>query len=168
MQEGKKTIMLIISSSMSIIAILYVIYAAFLSTPEVIYVDNVKLFDGFYMTKEMKKIGEKEFNTRKMILDSLYSKLQSDSVSEIEKKLMMQQFIKGKEELEQFNQNFAGEESLKIWSRIHSYVDEYSKETNYKLIIGSQNKETVLFASEKIDKTNELLAYINKKYEGIK
>ncbi|EOG6896212.1 OmpH family outer membrane protein [Flavobacterium psychrophilum] len=140
----------------------------FFNSEKIVYVDNMKLFDGFNMTKEMKKVGEKEFNTRKALLDSLYSKLQTNSVSEIEKKQLMPQFIQGKEELEQFNQRFAGEESLKIWSRIHGYVDEYSKETNYKLIIGSPNKESVLFADEKVDKTNELLAYINKKYEGIK
>ncbi|MFM9988251.1 OmpH family outer membrane protein [Flavobacterium sp.] len=168
MLKNKIQILTFIHSIGLIALVCFLIFRSFFASEEIVYVDNIKLFDGFYMTKEMKKIGEKEFNARKTILDSLYSKLQSNSVSEIEKKQMMSQFVKGKEELEQFNQNFAGEESLKIWSRIHNYIDEYSKETNYKLIIGSQNKETILFASEKIDKTNELLAYINKKYEGIK
>ena len=140
----------------------------FFKSEDIVYINNVKLFDGFNMTKEMKKIGEKEFNARKIILDSLYSKLQSTSVSESEKKMLMPKFIQGKGELEQFNQIFAGDKSLKIWSRIHDYVDQYSKENNYKLILGSPNKESILFASEKNDKTNELLFYINKKYEGIK
>ena len=120
------------------------------------------------MTKEMKRIGEKEFNTRKLSLDSLYSKLQSQTISEGDKKIVMQNFIKGKEELEQFNQNFASEESSKIWTRIHGYVNEFSKEKKYQLVIGSENKRTVLFADESIDVTNELLIYINKKYEGFK
>jgi outer membrane protein len=166
--KNKIQILTFINSIGLIALVCFLIFRSFFAFEEIVYIDNIKLFDGFYMTKEMKKAGEKEFNTRKAILDSLYSKLQSNSVSEIEKKQLMPQFIQGKEELEQFNQRFAGEESLKIWSRIHSYVDEYSKETNYKLIIGSPNKESVLFADEKVDKTNELLAYINKKYEGIK
>jgi outer membrane protein len=119
------------------------------------------------MTKEMKRIGEKEFNARKLSLDSIYLKLQSQTISEENKKIIMQQFIQRKEALEQFNQNFASQESLKIWSRIHDYVDEYSKEKGYQLIVGSENKRTILFADESIDITNELLLYLNKKYEGL-
>jgi outer membrane protein len=119
------------------------------------------------MTKEMRRAGEKEFNSRKSILDNLYSNLQSPSISASERKQLMQQFIQGKEELEQFNQVFGSEQSSKIWARIKSYTDEFSKNKNYKLVIGSDNKQTVLFADEKIDVTNELLTYINKKYEGL-
>ncbi|WP_278008810.1 OmpH family outer membrane protein [Flavobacterium gyeonganense] len=79
----------------------------------------------------------------------------------------MQQFIQGKEELEQFNQAFGSEQSSKIWARIKSYTAEFSKEKNYELVIGTDSKQDVLFADEKIDITNELLVYINKKYEGL-
>lgn len=158
----------IINSIVILLSLNVLAFCYFFNSEKIVYVDNVKLFDGFYMTREMKQVGEKEFKERKKILDSLYAKLQSNSISEAEKKHLMPQFIQRKEELENFNQKFAGEESLKIWSRIHSYIDNYSKEANYKLIIGSQNKESILFADKEVDKTNELLAYINKKYEGIK
>jgi outer membrane protein len=138
------------------------------SSKKIVYVDNIKLFDGFIMTKEMKRVGEREFNTRKNSLDVLYSKLQSQKKSEAEKKMLMQQFIQGKEELEQFNQSFAAEETSKIWSRIQGYTSEFSQEKKYQLVIGSQNKQSVLYADENIDVTNELLTYINKKYEGFK
>jgi outer membrane protein len=128
----------------------------------------MKLFDGFNMTKEMKKVGEKEFNARKRILDSLYSKLQLPSIPESQKKAMMTQFVQGKQELEQFNQSFAAAEVTKIWSRIHDYTKDFSKENNYQLVVASDTKNTILFASESIDVTNDLLSYINKKYEGIK
>lgn len=150
---------------------LFVVFFAFKvlePSKKIVYVDNVKLFDGFIMTKEMKRVGEKEFNARKNSLDVLYSKLQSQTISEGEKKILMQQFIQGKEELEQFNQSFATEETSKIWSRIDGYTSEFSQENKYQLIIGSQNKQSVLFADENIDVTNELLTYINKKYEGFK
>lgn len=138
------------------------------SNKKIVYVDNPKIFDGFNMTKEMKRVGEKEFNARKKNLDLLYSKLQSQTISDGNKKMLMQQFIQGKEELEQFNQNFASEESSKIWARIHGYTTEFSQENKYQLIIGSQNKQSVLFADENVDVTNELLTYINNKYEGLK
>jgi outer membrane protein len=145
----------------------FFVFNHFFNSDKVVYVDNTKLFDGFNMTKEMKKVGEKEFNVKKTILDSLYSKLQSSNVSELEKKQLMPQFVKNKEELEQFNQNFAGVETLKIWSRINDYAKDYAEQKNFQLIISSQNKQSVIYASDKVDKTNELLSYINKKYEGI-
>nr|WP_294922381.1 OmpH family outer membrane protein [uncultured Flavobacterium sp.] len=145
----------------------FLLFYFFKSNKAIVYVDNEKLFDGFVMTKEMKRAGEKEFNNRKSVLDNLYSTLQSPSISPSERKLLMQQFIQRKEELEQFNEVFGSEQSSKIWARIKSYTAEFSKDKNYQLVIGSDKKQTVLFADEKIDVTNELLTYLNKKYEGL-
>jgi outer membrane protein len=150
----------------SVLAI-FLLFYFFKSNKEIVYVDTVKLFDGFVMTKEMKRVGEKEFNSRKLVLDNLYANLQSPAISASEKKELMQQFIQGKEELEQFNQTFAAEQTTKIWARIKSYTAEFSKGKNYQLVVGSDNKQAVLFADEKIDVTNDLLTYLNKKYEGL-
>lgn len=151
---------------MSVLSVFFLFYFC-KSGKEIVYVDSAKLFDGFSMTKEMKRVGEKEFNSRKSILDNLYSNLQSPAISASQKKELMQQFIKGKEELEQFNQTFASEQTTKIWSRIKSYTSEFSQDKNYQLVVASDNKQTVLFADEKIDVTDELLTYLNKKYEGL-
>lgn len=168
MLKNKLNLLLIFNVLLISLLVTYFAFRILESDKKTVYVDNNKLFEGFNMTKEMKRVGEKEFNARKKGLDLLYSKLQSQSILEEDKKTIMQRFIRGKEELEQFNQSFAIEESSKIWSRIHGYTADFSQENKYQLIIGSQNKQTVLFASENVDVTNELLTYINKKYEGIK
>jgi outer membrane protein len=146
---------------------IFLLFYFFRPNKEIVYVDSVKLFDGFVMTKEMKRVGQKEFNARKLVLDNLYSSLQSATKTAAEKKAIMQQFIQGKEELEQFNHVFVAEQTTKIWSRIKSYTSEFSKNKNYQLVIGSDNKEMVLFADEKIDITEDLLVFLNKKYEGL-
>jgi outer membrane protein len=158
----------LLASVFILMLIIIFILFTFNSAPKTAYVDTFKLFNNFNMTKELKITGEKEFNIKKIHIDSLYIKLQSSSISSEQKKILMQEFIQKKEELEQFNQYFAAEQSTKIWSRIKSYTSEFSKENKYQLIIGSENKSTVLFADEKIDVTNDLLNYINKKYEGLK
>lgn len=168
MIKNKLNFLVVINIVLIGIVIIFFVFNVLASSKKIVYADNSKLFDSFNMTKEMKRIGEKEFNIRKLSLDSLYSELQSKTISEGDKKIVMQNFIKGKEELEQFNQNFASEEYLKIWARINGYVNEFSKEKKYQLVIGSENKRSVLFADENIDVTNELLIYINKKYEGYK
>ncbi len=146
--------------------LLLFIFNTFFTTPDVVYVDNVKLFDGFYMTKEMKKIGESQFNTQKAKIDSLYITIQKSNPTQ--QQVLMKEYIALKENLEQFNQQFAYEETQKIWKRLHSYVEEYSAENSYKLIIGSEKKQDVLYADPNVDITNELINYVNSKYEGAK
>ncbi|MEO8535549.1 MAG: OmpH family outer membrane protein [Flavobacterium sp.] len=168
MIKNKSRLLLIFNYLLIFSLIFYIIISAYISKTKIVYVNNSELFDGFVMTNELKRIGEKEFITRKTALDNLYSKIQSKSIAASEKETLMNQFIKGKEELEQFNQAFASSESTKIWSRIHSYTEDFCKENNYQLILGSENKTNVLYADDKITVTKELLTYINKRYEGLK
>jgi outer membrane protein len=167
-KKNTQTILIIINVILILIVSSCLIKNFIRTGSQTVYVDNEKLFDNFNMTKELKRLGEKEFNSKKTITDSLYKKINSSEIPLSEKKVLMQKFMQSKEELEQFNQNFAVEETTKIWSRIHSYTAEFSKENKYQLVIGSQNKQSVLFADENIDVTNKLLIYINKKYEGLK
>lgn len=167
MIKNKSRLLLIFNYLVIFSLLFYIIINGISSKQKVVYVNNNEIFDGFTMTKELKRAGEKEFTTRKTVLDALYSKLQSQSITASEKERLMKQFVQGKEELEQFNQIYAANESSKIWSRIHSYTEDFSKENNYQLVIGSENKTTVLYAAEKITVTKELLIYINKRYEGL-
>lgn len=166
MFKNKKDILLVVSLLFSITSILVALNSMFPSSQKIVYVDNMKLFDSFNMTKEMKKIGEQQFNKQKLEMDSLYLKIQKSSPEN--KENLTRQYIGLKQNLEQFNQNFAFEESQKIWQRLHSYIESFSSEKNYKLIIGSDKKQDVLFAHKEVDITNELISYVNSKYEGIK
>ncbi|MDR6763827.1 outer membrane protein [Flavobacterium sp. 2755] len=168
MKNNTTTGLTILNFLLIIVLITFIALKLNPSKSKIVYVNNVKVFEGFNMTKELKKVGEKEFNNRKLHLDSLYSKLQSPEISSLDKKNLMQIFIQEKEELNQFNDYFGAEQSAKIWTRIRSYSSEFSKENNYQIIIGSDDKGNVLFADESIDITNDLLTYINKKYEGLK
>ncbi|NJM80352.1 MAG: OmpH family outer membrane protein [Flavobacterium sp.] len=149
------------------LSLLFIVYSQLSKNPEIVYVDNNKLFDEFRMTKEMKKIGEKEFNSKKANLDSLYIEIQREDLSQETKENMMKNFVSKREEFDQFNQSFAVEESKKIWSRINSYIKDFSIENNYELILGSGDNRNILFANESKDITNDLLTYINKKYAGL-
>jgi len=134
---------------------------------KIVYVDNERLFDNFQMTKDLKNIGEREFNSRKQIIDSLYLRVQSN-LSSSEKENLMKLLISKREEFDYFNQTYATNEAEKIWKRIDSYVKPFSDEKKYKIIIGSNSKRDVLYVDKKIDVTQELTEYINKKYEGFK
>jgi len=135
------------------------------SQPEVVYIDKVKLFDGFRMTVEMKKVGEKEFANRKTAIDALYAQLNA-AVDSKQKMRILDDISLAKQDLEKFSATFASEESNKIWTRINSYTATFSTNQNYKMIIGTEGWRTVLYGDKSLDKTSELLSFINKKYEG--
>lgn len=165
--KQKLPIIIAINTVVLVFLLLFVCYTFFSKSDSVYYVDNVKLFDGFRMTKEMKKEGEKQFNSKKATLDSLYLEIQREDLSGQTKEILMQEFVAKREEFDSFNKVFAQEESNKIWTRINSYTQQFSKDKNYKLIIGSSNQGDVLYADKSIDVTAELLQYVNKKYEGL-
>ena len=166
MLKNKLNILTLINLLLIILLTVFVLYNYTSKSEKIVYVNNSKLFEEFKMTKEMKTIGEKEFTNKKTFLDSLYAQLQGN-LNEQEKELLMKEFVSKREEFDQFNQTFVVEESDKIWSRINSYAKDFSKENNYNLIIGSNNKQDILFADESIDVTKELLDYLNKKYSGL-
>lgn len=160
---------LTILNTIALVAICcFLVYKSFEKEKKIVYVDNIKLFDSFEMTKEMKRIGEKEFNSKKMIVDSLYVISQSTNLDDSDKARIVQEFVQKRDELEQFSQYFASEEANKIWSRLQSYSQAFALEKGYKAVLGSENKKNVLFADESIDVTNELIKFSNKRYEGLK
>lgn len=168
MRTIPKSSLLIINFLLVVISTVLIVLNLIKPKTKILYIDNTKVFESFSMTKELKKNGEKEFNDRKTNLDALYSRLQSDAISSSQKQTLMQEFIKEKEELNQFNDSYSSEQSSKIWTRIKSYSAEFSKENNCNIIVGSDNGGNVIFADQSIDVTNELITYINQKYEGLK
>ncbi|KIA95039.1 hypothetical protein OA93_19015 [Flavobacterium sp. KMS] len=168
MVKNKFKLLIAVNFLLLIVLIVALIFVSLKLNTKIVAVNSSILFDNFIMTRELKRVGEKEFQTRKVQIDSLYSLLQSQSISENKRQILLKQFISDKEELVQFNQSFAINESSKIWSRIHTYTEEFSKENRYQLIIGSENKTPVLYTDETIDVTQDLLKYINKRYEGLK
>jgi outer membrane protein len=149
-----------------VIIIAFLFYSHFNSTKKIVYVNSMELFEQFKMTKELKRTGEKQFNEQKTVVEGLYNQLQDSSITEDQKKVIMQEFMQRKEALEAFNQNFAIEESAKIWKRISSYIKEYAQQNSYDIILGADQNQTVLYANEQQNLTKEVLRFINSKYEG--
>ncbi|MBF7093487.1 hypothetical protein IUY40_18300 [Flavobacterium sp. ALJ2] len=148
--------------------ILYFTYDGHKSDKKIITVNSSILFDNFTMSKDLKRAGENELNNHIAQLDLVYSELQCESISEKRKQILEEQLISEKEELAKFYKSLEEMESSKIWLRIQQYIEEFSKENNYHLIIGFKNASYVLDADKKKDKTQDLVKYINKRYEGLR
>ena len=104
MLNNKIKIFAILGSSI-VVGLTIILILNLFNNKEIVYVDNQRLFDGFAMTKEMRVIGEREYNLRKTEIDSLYSRLQYVEKNE-EREFLLKEFLSKRESLEQFNEEF--------------------------------------------------------------
>lgn len=144
----------------------FLVFSVLKPNHTIVFADKAKLFDGFNMAKELNRAGAKEFQSRKLALDSIQAQLQAPGLPEADKRALMQQLIQGREAFEDFQQHFGEEELPAIRTRLEGYVADYAKAHNHRLVIGTDGRQAVLFGTEDLDITNELLNYINRRYEG--
>ncbi|MEX1002681.1 MAG: OmpH family outer membrane protein [Crocinitomicaceae bacterium] len=54
----------------------------------------------------------------------------------------------------------------KIWEKLNAFVKEYGEKQEYEVIFGASGSGNIMYAEEKMDVTEEVLAFCNKKYSG--
>jgi len=133
----------------------------------IVLVDNVKLFNEFNMTKEIRTIEEKKIAKKKQTLDSLFNIYRSieNKDSEQFKSIETQMSINNRM-LQDIQNNYSNNLSQKVWIRINSYLKEYSEKNKLKLILGNNGSGNVLCSDEILNITDKALEYVNLKYEG--
>jgi len=135
---------------------------------DIVYVDNISLFNDFNMTKDLGKINTVKINLQKKKLDSLYSIYQifkqNDQKKEIDK--LEVELRKEDQELKTMSDYFSNDVSQQVWNRLNTYIKEYGEANKFKIVIGTQGNGNVMYADEAIDITADLLEYSNNKYEG--
>ena len=134
---------------------------------EIVYIDNVVLFNGFNMTKDIRKVEEAKINKQAKDLDSLYFKLDYISYANdpLSKRLQQQIAYKSKS-LQELQDNYTQNLSQSIWNRINGYIKEYGETHSIQIILGTTGSGNVMFAKESIDITEDILEFSNRKYEG--
>lgn len=143
------------------------------------YIEVFKVYDEF----ELKKIKETEFkqveNQRKLVLDSLRLNLQM-----LENKLKLQskvtkeqealfgnkynQYQLKERELTENNKALAAKLEDEIFTQLNQYVKEYGDENGYDFILGGNGSGTIMQAKESNDLTEEMIQYVNSRFNGKK
>jgi len=132
---------------------------------KIVYIENIKVFEKFAMTQELKKKGDTQLKAQQIKVDSLYRLLNNPSYIKVKENLM-QAFVAEKEALDNFTVQFADEQSVKVWNRIYEYSDDFAKQYNYQFILGMQPNENIMYGSENTNVTEDFVKFINSKYEG--
>lgn len=135
---------------------------------EYVYIDNIKLFNGFNMAKDMSAIHTKKIKGQEKKLDSLYQLFQIDIKTKDENKIRVSQQKVQQEDkaLGAMKDYFSKEISQQIWDRLNGYISEYGKAQKCKIILGTQGGGNVMYADESADVTGAILEFANAKYEG--
>lgn len=141
--------------------------------PKTAFVDNQRLFQEFGGKKELEQRLEQSANAQKAALDSLGLKIKSlqmaaQSDEQTAKRLFLLQRSYQQQEQEQqiAYQQKSQEYTEAIWKQISQYTIEYGKDQGYDYVFGIAGQGTLMYGKEGYDITEEVLTYINSKYEG--
>lgn len=130
--------------------------------------DAVRLFDQFNMKKEMEAKAKLQLDILNKRADSISSQLQlaqaSRDQSAIEKLSYAYSYFRTQLEEEYAKSNH--EINEQVWKRLNPAVDEFGKKNGYHVIIGANGMGSVLYNDDYYDITNQLIAFVNHKYEG--
>jgi len=155
----------------AVILLIIITYSTFSylqkSEKKLVYVDNVKLFNEFNMTKEIKSVEEKKINQLKTELDRLYLELRSsatkgEATEDKERTLRLK-----RDSLARIQENYRTKLTSQIWERINAYVSLYGSRNKVHIILGSTGSGNIMYANKAIDITPTVLEFINKTYEGL-
>ncbi len=160
--------MLVICNVLLLITV-FVLFSFFnRSESNIVYVDNVTLFNGFNMSKDLGKINNEKITKQKKKLDSLYTiysifkeQKNTEKATALENQLRSED-----QELRKINEYFSNEMSQQVWNRLNQYIKEYGEANQYKIILGTQGNGNIMFAQDGVDITTTVLEYANSKYEG--
>ncbi len=139
------------------------------------YVDNVKLYNEFELKKELETTFQEMRMENQNSLDSLKRELrvlaeyldtqkEQDPEKVIRFNNVRQEFLETQESLEMREQELSEEYTNQVWLHINDYVQAYAKEEGYDYVLGGTGQGNVMYAEEDLDITEDLIAFINKKY----
>jgi outer membrane protein len=164
-----------------LLALLASVMWLYLQQPKTAYVNTQKLYAGFQLKKELDLKLTQLQQSRMTTLDSLKSSLTL---------LTNSMKLNGAEEnpadpnwatYTALRDNYLNQEAFfesdteqkkeqylnQIWTQLNQYVSEYGKEQKLDYVLGGDGSGSVMYARDAQDITDDVLAYVNSKYQGI-
>jgi outer membrane protein len=166
----------IIVSFICVSAISMAVYH-FCFAPKPAFIDIPKVFNGFTMKNEMQKKYQRTESIRNKIVDSLSMDLQllsnrvkSDPKNQAlinEFDMKRQYFFSMKNKTEEDNAVLSEQYDKQILEQMSTYILEYGKKNGFDFIYGSSGNGTLMYASDKYNISEEIITFINSKYNGL-
>ncbi len=149
------------------------------STKKTAYINITKVFSEFEMAKEYDAKLTGFINQTNIVLDSLklhlnimYKTLGQNKNPNKEKMELFsakrEEFLSKKEQFDESQKQQSDQYSSKVMGQLNQYVKEYGKQFGYTYIYGADGSGALMFANESEEITEDVINYINEKYNGKK
>lgn len=163
----------IVNTSLLLVVLAFVAFSA-MDKPKLAYVDLGTVFNEFEMQKELNNRLDQLSNTRQVQQDSLELNLQRIASSpEFDQNnpdarfmQLRTMYLQNQERFEQDNQRMVQEYDKQIWTQLNQYLNDFGTNANYTFVFGANGQGSVMFAEPELNLTQEVIAYINERYDG--
>ncbi len=142
-----------------------------------VWVDIKKIYAEFNMKKELETKFKQVESQRKNILDSLEmdlnllarelntSKVSNEDVKAFE--IKKQNYLYKKEQFIRDNEQTQQTYNEQILTQLNQYVKDYCKIKDYDFVFGADGNGSLMYSKESKEITDEVVLYINEKYQGL-
>lgn len=135
---------------------------------KVVFIENNTVFESFQMKKDYDKILEKDLMMESQKLDSLGNLVngmsQDPKVSGSMLEVKKAEYFAAKKVFEENFSKLSKEYTSQVYERLNTYIQEFGKQKNYRMIVGANGQGNVMYVEKSADVTKELITYINKEY----
>lgn len=135
------------------------------SEQSIVYMNSYEVFEGFEMKKDYDLKIESDLKKDALFLDSLAIRIENAGADTLGLYRARTDYYVAKQTYDRKFEELSGQYTKEVNSRLNKYIKEFSEKHNYDMVIASQGQGNVMYVSDKMDVTKELLKYINKKYQ---
>lgn len=143
--------------------------------PKNAYIDIPKVYEEFSLKKELEAKLENTQNARQGVLDSLKLKLQvlqhhikgeKNQVAKAEYDRVLQEYYGQEQRFQQDNQTQSMQYNEQILTQLNQYVADYGKKMGFDMVFGANSDGSIMYAKDMHNISNDVIAYINSRYQG--
>ena len=144
----------------------------------IVYVQNLKLYGQFDLAKELdaelqafSKKRTREIDSLMIALENLTAELEQmreiptetyQNYNDLRNTVMFRE-----KNYEEELVNLSQEYDQQIWERLNDYVKSFAEEHQYDMILGASGNGSLMYATDTLDVTDELISYCNNHYNGL-
>lgn len=160
---------LLITLTACILTAVIIMFSEHRNRKKIAVVDAVKLFNGYKMKQELEAKAGVQLQYLTKVTDSIKQvltlKSKEGKTPEPAVKELYKSYIEARANLEQAYQQSNATINEEVWKRLNPAIDEYGRNRDLRLIIGANGRGSVLYNDDFYDRTNDIIDFVNDKYE---
>lgn len=156
-------------STITILVIMGVtMFFLWLAIPKIGWISLNEVYEKFEYKIQLEKELTLVQQQRKFLLDSMAfeTKLLSQQGKKEEASIAYRSLQLKQEQFEEENAAITEKYQQQILKQLNQYVNDYSKEKGYDLILSASGDGSLMAAKPEINITQDMVLYINSKYKG--